>query len=136
MLLAAAAVLRLPETSFYMKRVFRILQFQASTDFNPEKNSTRNFDSFILPRSTHVSALPVSPRTSGTFNTFYSFQCLQISKGSTLIQHSPFRMHILQDQLDSTENSIEYQLNFLQTFQLQRRGDVVILVRMTLSAKI
>ena len=90
-------------------------------------------------------ATPVAPETFKTFQSFMTFQpfqailqCSSISRESTPFQHSPIRMHILQ-----FYSSIGFhrklhrvpveQLQTLQTFILQRKGDVAISVKLTYS---
>ena len=63
-------------------------------------------------------------------------QCSSISRESTPFQHSPIRMHILQLlQFDWFPQKLHRvpvgQLQTLQTFILQRKGDVAISVKMS-----
>ena len=96
-----------------------------------------------------VPDIPVIPDTPETFQAFQSFmtfqpfqailQCSSISRESTPFQHSPIRMHILQ--FYNSYSSIGFhrklhrvpvgQLQTLQTFILQRKGDVAISVKLT-----
>ena len=89
-----------------------------------------------------IPVTPVAPETFQTFQSFMTFQpfqailqCSSISRESTPFQHSPIRMHILHIlQLDwfpqKTPPSTSWAIaNFLQTFILQRKGDVVISVK-------
>ena len=108
----------------------------------------------VLTKATPVT--PVTPIAPETFQSFQSFQTLQrhsghsshswppafpgnstnstsssISRDSTLFQHSPIRMHILQfDWFPQKLHRVPIgQLQTLQTFILQRKGDVVISVK-------
>ena len=91
-------------------------------------------------------ATPVAPETFQTFQSYMTFQpfqailqCSSISRESTRFQHSPIRMHILQ--FYKSYSSIGFhrklhrvpvgQLQTLQTFILQRKGDVAISVKLT-----
>ena len=96
-----------------------------------------------------VPDIPVIPDTPETFQAFQSFmtfqpfqailQCSSISRESTPFQHSPIRMHTLQ--FYNFYSSIGFhrklhrvpvgQLQTLQTFILQRKGDVAISVKLT-----
>ena len=96
-----------------------------------------------------VPDIPVVPDTPETFQAFQSFmtfqpfqailQCSSISRESTPFQHSPIRMHTLQ--FYNSYSSIGFhrklhrvpvgQLQTLQTFILQRKGDVAISVKLT-----
>ena len=93
--------------------------------------------------SRDIQDIPVVPDTPETFQSFMTFQpfqailqCSSISRESTPFQHSPIRMHILQ-----FYSSIGFhrklhrvpvgQLQTLQTFILQRKGDVAISVKLT-----
>ena len=86
------------------------------------------------------------PETCQSFMTFQPFQailqCSSISRESTPFQHSPIRMHILHIlQFYNSYSSIGFhrklhrvpvgQLQTLQTFILQRKGDVAISVKLT-----
>ena len=94
--------------------------------------------------------IPVVPDTPETFQAFQSFmtfqpfqatlQCSSISRESTPSQHSPIRMHILHilqilqfdwfpQKLHRVPVELYKQLQTLQTFILQRKGDVVISVK-------
>ena len=92
---------------------------------------------------------PVAPETFQTFQSFMTFQpfqailqCSSISRESTPFQHSPIRMHTLHIlQFYNSYSSIGFhrklhrvpvgQLQTLQTFILQRKGDVAISVKLT-----
>ena len=97
-----------------------------------------------LPKATPVT--PVAPETFRTFQSFMTFQPFQailqilqcsssISRESTPFQHSPIRMHILQfDWFPQKLHRVPVgQLQTLQTFILQRKGDVAISVKLTYS---
>ena len=100
-----------------------------------------------LPKA--LQLLQLLQRHSGTFQSFMTFQpfqailqilhCSSISRESTPFQHSPIRMHILH--ILQFYSSIGFhrklhrvpvgQLQTLQTFILQRKGDVAISVKLT-----
>ena len=92
-----------------------------------------------------IPATPVAPETFRTFQSFMTFQpfqailqCSSISKESTPFQHSPIRMHILHIlqflQFDSLPQKLHrVPVEQLQTFILQRKGDVAISVKLTYS---
>ena len=83
-----------------------------------KRNSTHRRQGDLL--EIHPCVLRDLPETFQTFQSFMTFQpfqailqCSSISRESTLFQHSPIRMHILQFlQFDwfPQKNSIEYQL--------------------------
>ena len=103
------------------------------------------FQPQVLTKATPVT--PIAPETFRTFQSFMTFQpfqailqilhCSSISRESTPFQHSPIRMHILH--ILQFYSSIGFhrklhrvpveQLQTLQTFILQRKGDVVISVK-------
>ena len=103
------------------------------------------FQPQVLTKATPVT--PIAPETFQTFQSFMTFQpfqailqilhCSSISRESTPFQHSPIRMHILH--ILQFYSSIGFhrklhrvpvgQLQTLQTFILQRKGDVVISVK-------
>ena len=104
------------------------------------------FQPQVLTKATPVT--PIAPETFQTFQSFMTFQpfqailqCSSISRESTPFQHSPIRMHILQ--FYNSYSSIGFhrklhrvpvgQLQTLQTFILQRKGDVVISVKLIYS---
>ena len=120
------------------QRALRVLQ---------SRNSTHRRQGDLLemhPCVLHdIPVTPVAPETFRTFQSFMTFQpfqailqCSSISRESTPFQHSPIRMHILQ-----IYSSIGFhrklhrvpvgQLQTLQTFILQRKGDVAISVKLT-----
>ena len=99
--------------------------------------------------------IPVVPDTPETFQTFQSFMTFQpfqailqfykvpsISRESNPLQHSPTRMHILHIlQFDwfpqKTPPRTSWAItNILQTFILQRKGDVAISVRIDIFSRI
>ena len=105
------------------------------------------FQPQVLTKATPVT--PIAPETFQTFQSFMTFQpfqailqtlhCSSISRESTPFQHSPIRMHILH--ILQFYSSIGFhrklhrvpvgQLQTLQTFILQRKGDVAISVKLT-----
>ena len=100
------------------------------------------------PRILLMNRTPVTPVAPETFQAFQSFmtfqpfqailqilQCSSISRESTPFQHSPIRMHILQfDWFPQKLHRVPVeQLQTLQTFILQRKGDVAISVKLTYS---
>ena len=94
-----------------------------------------------------IPVTPVAPKTFRTFQSFMTFQpfqailqCSSVSRESTPFQHSPIRMHILHIlHILQFYSSIGFhrklhrvpvgQLQTLQTFILQRKGDVAISVK-------
>ena len=125
-------------STYRRQRALRVLQ---------SRNSTHRRQGDLLEMHPCVlQDLPFIPDTPETFRTFQSFmtfqpfqailQCSSISRESTPFQHSPIRMHILQ-----FYSSIGFhrklhrvpvgQLQTLQTFILQRKGDVAISVKLT-----
>ena len=123
---------------------------------HPESNSTyrrqRALRVLQSRNSTHRrqgDLLEMHPCVYMTFQTFQSFmtfqplqailQCSSISRESTPFQHSPTRMHILHIlqflQFDWFPQKLHRvpvgQLQTLQTFILQRKGDVAISVKMS-----
>ena len=115
-----------------------------------KRNSTHRRQGDLLEMHPCVlQDIPVAPDTPETFQAFQSFmtfqpfqtilQCSSISRESTPFQHSPIRMHTLQ--FYNSYSSIGFhrklhrvpvgQLQTLQTFILQRKGDVAISVKLT-----
>ena len=112
------------------------------------RRSSRNASVCLTRPSNDIPDIPVVPDTPETFQTFQSFmtfqpfqailQCSSISRESTPFQHSPIRMHILHIlQFDWFPQKLHRvpvgQLQTLQTFILQRKGDVAISVKLTYS---
>ena len=104
----------------------------------------------VFPVFPDIPVIPDTPETFRTFQSFMTFQPLpgnstssSISRDSNPFQHSPIRMHILHIlrvlqilQFDwfpqKTPPSTSWAItitNVLQTFILQRKGDVVISVK-------
>ena len=109
-----------------------------------KRNSTHRRQGDLL--EVHPCVLQNLPMTFQTFQSFMTFQpfqailqCSSISRESTPFQHSPIRMHTLQ--FYNSYSSIGFhrklhrvpvgQLQTLQTFILQRKGDVAISVKLT-----
>ena len=88
-----------------------------------------------IPVTRVTPVTPIAPETLQTFQSFQAIlQCSSISRESTPFQHSPIRMHILQFlQFDWFPQKLHRvpvgQLQTLQTFILQRKGDVAISVK-------
>ena len=88
-----------------------------------------------IPVTPVTPVTPIAPETLQTFQSFQAIlQCSSISRESTPFQHSPIRMHILQFlQFDWFPQKLHRvpvgQLQTLQTFILQRKGDVAISVK-------
>ena len=79
-----------------------------------------------------------STRTFQSFQTFQSFMTFQPSRHYYMFQHFFNQNANSTHRLVPTRNSIEYQsktIHNYKTFILQRKGDVAIWVRMTLSVK-
>ena len=119
------------------------------------RNSTHRRQGDLLemhPCALHdIPVIPVAPETFRTFQSFMTFQpfqailqCSSISRESTPFQHSPIRMHILHIlhilqflQFDwfpqKTPPSTSWAITNItvQTFILQRKGDVAISVKLT-----
>ena len=111
-----------------------------------KRNSTHRRQGDLLemhPCVLHdIPVTPVAPETFQAFQSFMTFQpfqailqCSNISRESTPFQHSPIRMHILQfDWFPQKLHRVPVeQLQTLQTFILQRKGDVAISVKLTYS---
>ena len=124
---------RLPESSFYSfySKNLQDSSVSPTQGFPNQKDNstTRNLQfihSCMQYTSMYLQDLPKVFQHS-------SIPAFQTFQGSTLIQHSSIRMHILHIGW-FPENSTEYQLrklqtsNILQTFILQRKGDVALLV--------
>ena len=109
-----------------------------------KRNSTHRRQGDLL--EIHPCVLQDLPMTFQTFQSFMTFQpfqailqCSSISRESTPFQHSPIRMHTLQ--FYNSYSSIGFhrklhrvpvgQLQTLQTFILQKKGDVAISVKLT-----
>ena len=129
------------------QRALRVLQSRNST--HRRQGDLLEMHPCVLQDLPVVPDIPVIPDTPETFQAFQSFmtfqpfqailQCSSISRESTPFQHSPIRMHTLQ--FYNSYSSIGFhrklhrvpvgQLQTLQTFILQRKGDVVISVKLT-----
>ena len=133
------------------QRALRVLPLHSRGQRNlHSRNSTHRRQGDLLemhPCVLHdIPVTPVAPETFRTFQSFMTFQpfqailqCSSISRESTPLQHSPIRMHILH--ILQFYSSIGFQrklhrvpvgqLQTLQTFILQRKGDVAISVKLT-----
>ena len=129
------------------QRALRVLQSRNST--HRRQGDLLEMHPCVLQDLPVVPDIPVVPDTPETFQAFQSFmtfqpfqailQCSSISRESTPFQHSPIRMHTLQ--FYNSYSSIGFhrklhrvpvgQLQTLQTFILQRKGDVAISVKLT-----
>ena len=124
------------------QRALRVLQSRNST--HRRQGDLLEMHPCVLQDLPVVPDIPVIPNTPETFQAFQSFmtfqpfqailQCSSISRESTPFQHSPIRMHILQFDWFPRKKLHRVpvgQLQALQTFILQRKGDVAISVKLT-----
>ena len=126
----------------------------SSTTFQKRNSTHRRQGDLLEIHPCVLQDLPVTFQTFQSFQTFQTFQsfmtfqpfqailqilqCSSISRESTPFQHSLIRMHILQFlQFDWFPQKLHRvpveQLQTLQTFILQRKGDVAISVKLRYS---
>ena len=126
---------RLPETTFYMKKSTRILQFCILRGYPYRKEilhleGKEIFEYFQSSYSTHPCMLQDLPKAFQTFRTFsHSRQnstYFRTSRDSTLLQHSLTRMHILHITWFPQKTPPSTSWTFRKFQLLQRKRDVAI----------